>query len=356
MKTRIIYGLLAGLFMGMYWLTWTGAVLFVAILAVYLFVYLISARLHHRYNVYLNIVGIVVVGGITAVLFTEKIIPRVFSGSTAVTTIELVSLNLFTALGSFSVLTLLIPVILAFLVYKAIKQGDASTILLLVWSVVILVIMLEYRRFAYYFAVNVALLTGWFIWYTWRRLRKQDILKAVMAMVFLCAVAIIPTVQQATAKHYYFTPSDAWCETLTWVKENTREDSIILSWWDYGYWIERIAGRDAYITPSQEVDKTIDTACLFLSPSPYQREVGNSIYHDYLILDYTITTSKFKAVTIWAGKTVEIYSPEYYQSLIVRLYNSEIVGLYQLVYQSEQEIGGVPEIMVFYKRKVIDGQ
>ena len=29
-----------------------------------------------------------------------------------------------------------------------------------------------------------------------------------------------------------------WIESLTWVKNNTPDDSVVASWWDYGYWIQ----------------------------------------------------------------------------------------------------------------------
>lgn len=34
-----------------------------------------------------------------------------------------------------------------------------------------------------------------------------------------------------------------WIETLSWIKENIPEDSVIVSWWDYGYWITVIGNR-----------------------------------------------------------------------------------------------------------------
>ena len=128
-------------------------------------------------------------------------------------------------------------------------------------------IMLEHRRFAYYFAVNASLLTGWFIWYTWQKLSKQDLSRAIAVMAILCGLVLFPNIQQATAKYAYHTPSDAWCETLAWVKENTREDSLILAWFDYGYWIQRMGGRKAYITGSMPVKKVEETARFFLSPA-----------------------------------------------------------------------------------------
>ena len=37
--------------------------------------------------------------------------------------------------------------------------------------------------------------------------------------------------------------SDDWKDAMTWLKENTPEDVIVASWWDYGYWITTLSER-----------------------------------------------------------------------------------------------------------------
>ena len=44
-----------------------------------------------------------------------------------------------------------------------------------------------------------------------------------------------------------YPPSNDWLETLEWIKLNTPEDSVVASWWDYGYWISTIAERTTLI-------------------------------------------------------------------------------------------------------------
>jgi asparagine N-glycosylation enzyme membrane subunit Stt3 len=53
---------------------------------------------------------------------------------------------------------------LAMLVYFAIKEEFAEKTLFLVWSVIMLIALLGQRRFGYYYAINIALLTGYFSW------------------------------------------------------------------------------------------------------------------------------------------------------------------------------------------------
>jgi len=44
-----------------------------------------------------------------------------------------------------------------------------------------------------------------------------------------------------------YPPSNDWIETLEWIKMNTPEDSIVASWWDYGYWISTVTERTTLI-------------------------------------------------------------------------------------------------------------
>jgi len=47
-----------------------------------------------------------------------------------------------------------------------------------------------------------------------------------------------------------YPPSNDWLETLEWIKTNTPEDSVVASWWDYGYWIQTIAERTTLVDNS----------------------------------------------------------------------------------------------------------
>jgi len=53
---------------------------------------------------------------------------------------------------------------LAMVIYFAIKEQRAERTLLVVWSIIMLAAVVGQRRFGYYYAVNAALLTGYFSW------------------------------------------------------------------------------------------------------------------------------------------------------------------------------------------------
>jgi dolichyl-diphosphooligosaccharide--protein glycosyltransferase len=45
---------------------------------------------------------------------------------------------------------------------------------------------------------------------------------------------------------YLMEPTNDWPDAMLWVKTNTPENAKILSWWDYGYWIETLGDRITY--------------------------------------------------------------------------------------------------------------
>ena len=53
---------------------------------------------------------------------------------------------------------------------------------------------------------------------------------------------------------------------MQWLKENTSEDTIIASWWDYGYWISTLSERKTLADNSTTLDWQIrKIAAMYLS-------------------------------------------------------------------------------------------
>jgi len=40
---------------------------------------------------------------------------------------------------------------------------------------------------------------------------------------------------------------EQWYKAMTWIRENTEENAVIISWWDYGYWIQAIGMRTTVV-------------------------------------------------------------------------------------------------------------
>jgi len=201
------------------------------------------------------------------------------------------------------------------------------------------------------------------------------------------------------SKRVPYAPSDAWCSVLDWMRENTPEpfgnineyyslvqsdqyisySSIlssypdttntidyykeldvyypypdtaygVLSWWDYGYWITRMAHRLPTANPSQDPRAIRDMAAFFTAQDEETADkVIEKVDGKYIIIDYETAyvnpnnaSGKFWAVITWGGMQVTdffdmylvthpedqtkliqrpLYYPEYFRSMAVRLYN-----------------------------------
>jgi dolichyl-diphosphooligosaccharide--protein glycosyltransferase len=179
--------------------------------------------------------------------------------------------------------------------YKLFKELKPKYTLLLVWSIIILLITLAQNRFAYYYAVNVAVLSGGFGSFLlnitqWDKLTKayessnpKDAIGNlriwhIIAVLVIIAVFIYPpadvTLVKGAARWGPVSPGYyEWHEALTWMRENTPDPGLdyygvyempprgepypypetaygVMSWWDYGhiitYWAHRIPNANPF--------------------------------------------------------------------------------------------------------------
>jgi dolichyl-diphosphooligosaccharide--protein glycosyltransferase len=482
-----IYSLLAGIFLGIYFLTWSGALLFVFIIFVYLVVQFIFDHLKSRSTQYLcfvstitfivtllmflplsrdrmvlasfaiaiivpiaisalsylmasrNIKPILYPASIIGLGLVSLVVFRIVNPSLLQSMIE--HLNIFTwpigttilemqplllpngnfswsvAWGNFTTSFFLSFISLGILLYLVIKRSETDKTLFVVWSLIILAATLSMRRFAYYFTVNVALLSGYFAWLilefsgfkavvakpaeilkTTKKKDKQkrqvgssstarraNMALGVIAVFFL---VIFPNIGKAieTASYPAFAPSDAWCESLSWLRDNTpdpfgnpdfyyelyKEPPAgksynypetaygVTAWWDYGYWITRIGRR---IPTSNPGTNHIGEAFIFTAQDETSaNEILDQWGSKYVIVDNAIAKvvgGKFQALATLSGNSpdkfygiyyqlkdntlepVLLFYPEYYRSLIVRLYNFDggrVIARSSIVISSEEKV------------------
>lgn len=346
-RRRIIYGLLSALFLGLYYITWAGGMLFIFIIIAFLWVYIMRhsiANVHSRKlikPVYM-FCGLSILTMVMLLLTNFSALSAILTGATPLTTMELRPLTLWAAWGNFTFGIFIIPMVMVVLLIYAMKTRHTSAILLIVWSLITLVAMLIAMRFAYYFAVNVALLTGWFIWWVrLPRINKRHTLSQMAAIIIFITSLVIPNVMIGigTVSQAPYAPSDEWCETLSWVADNTPEtvgwsidepepsSNHIMAWWDSGYWINRMAHRKAYVNPGQQPVRIKELSLMLLSSTDVMPP------GDYLILDDNTVNNKRMSISIWAGYTPD----DYCDTLMVRLYNGENVDGWSLIYESKSQ-------------------
>ncbi|MDD5472609.1 MAG: oligosaccharyl transferase, archaeosortase A system-associated [Candidatus Methanoperedens sp.] len=180
------------------------------------------------------------------------------------------------------------------LFYYIIKKSNAEYTLVAVWSLFVLAITLAQNRFAYYYAVNVAILIGFLgskilDFGDWNRFDSNDIVECITKIRIQHVLSIILVVAvigflPAGASPYRTTMADAqwgaiqggyyeWHDALTWMRYNTpvpelpyysiyekppagqkynysKNDYGVMSWWDYGhiitYWARRIPDANPF--------------------------------------------------------------------------------------------------------------
>ena len=296
---------------------------------------------------------------------------------------------------NFTTGSLLSLIALGILINHVIKNDEADTILIIVWSLFMLGLTLLMRRFAYYFAVDVAILTAYAAWLLLKffgfrdtviqadkepvRIHKKAKHKKSQSKV--ASVRVSPVIQvigilivfflvlfpdiiyaRNTAKYPPFTPSNAWCESMDWLKENTPEpygdpefyyalydkpfkqpsgSYGIAAQWDFGYWIAKFAHRPPLVNPGV-IYKRKPVSEYFLSQDEKSAVSNvNARNSRYIIMDYdtAMPLKKYYSFLQYAGideqefydvyiqrkgsalNAVVLYYPEYYRSLAVRLYN-----------------------------------
>ena len=82
-----------------------------------------------------------------------------------------------------------------------------------------------------------------------------------------------------------YPPTNDWIDSLEWMKHNTPEDAIIVSWWDYGYWIQTMGDRTTFIDNATLIDWRIkQIANIFLSTPDTAWNELNKIDADYVVI------------------------------------------------------------------------
>jgi len=134
---------------------------------------------------------------------------------------------------------------------------------------------------------------------------KIGIFLIILTLILIPTIRINLVNADSMARGIGGSPNTAWMQDLDFIRQNTSDTSVILSWWDYGYWFETLGARAAivdggnaahYVMPGEEMlnfyiaDFFTDSNYTNWLPRFKARGIN------YLVLDYTMI-GKYSAVT-----------------------------------------------------------
>jgi dolichyl-diphosphooligosaccharide--protein glycosyltransferase len=184
------------------------------------------------------------------------------------------------------------------LAYSVKKDKRPEETLVLVWTFIMLLAIYGQNRFAYYYAINVALLSGYFAAKVldlvgWKKIEaayhdkvksiggipgflSKNIKAAHLITIFMLLLLVAyPSYSLAMQQSQYASGTNGyWLDSLFWMEANTPDPGMdfleiyeapesgerfvysdtaygVMSWWDYGHEIEAIARRMPNANPFQ---------------------------------------------------------------------------------------------------------
>lgn len=87
--------------------------------------------------------------------------------------------------------------------------------------------------------------------------------------------------------------TDDWTNAMEWIEQNTEEDAVIASWWDYGYWITTLSNRTTLADNATLNSTRIETlAKMFISDEQSGLKIAQDLQADYILV-YTVGQIRF---------------------------------------------------------------
>jgi asparagine N-glycosylation enzyme membrane subunit Stt3 len=149
-------------------------------------------------------------------------------------------------------LLLIFPLGLAFLLWKRDRFSLFTLGYLGLYLAGTGALLLMGGRYLMLFAIPLVLAGGIFFGMLPEILKPRVTTKGMWAVGFVCALSVVPCYLGASdASQAQSVMDDNLWEALTWIRDNTPEDAVVLSGWDSGYWIESIAKRRTVMNGSQ---------------------------------------------------------------------------------------------------------
>jgi len=163
----------------------------------------------------------------------------------------------------------------------------------------------------------------------------------------------LPNTILNSGSHFNISTND-WPDAMQWLRENTPEDAVIASWWDYGYWISTLAERKTLADNSTLLDWQIrKIAATYMStPEDAWRiltaDTDTNVSSHYVTLPSNISTPTRQGDNIYDEKQQKLDAFKEWKDdpTIEKIYDPEIDKKYPTLYdwwESEEYI--IPPII-----------
>ena len=171
-----------------------------------------------------------------------------------------------------------------------------------------------------------------------------------------------------------------WKDSLEWIKQNTPEDSVIASWWDYGYWITTLSERSTLADNATiHTSKIQQIAKIFLNSPDQSWEMLNKLDVDYVVifvsgqkLDipsetplYTLSGGGDESKKQWFMRIADeplskylhsdgISGTDYFwdQTMLGQMFPFSLLGYVNPQNQQQQSVSYVPGFIPIYEKEI----
>lgn len=167
--------------------------------------------------------------------------------TTEVSIRELYQTDIHVLYNLFSFGLVLAPLGIVLSIWKDRKYSHAVYLILFIIGTYSMLV--KGGRFSLIMAVPVIIGTGLFFGKIYEIInekvpKKKIVSVGVISMIILSPIILVPAYLEADKNNSGQREiTDEWWEALNWVNENTPEDATIVTWWDFGYWIEAVGKR-----------------------------------------------------------------------------------------------------------------
>jgi len=234
---------------------------------------------------------------------------------------------------------LLIPIAVG--LYLAWKKRAEGSIFFACWFLSLLVLSLFAKRVLLYAAPAACLLSGVGLAFMWDWMKRggfQPLRKVGVAALLFLLILISTTVAYSRGSNPRMAVHEDWQDALIYLRENTPQEAVIMTEWDYGYWILDLGQRRPVVDNGYygwDMRKLHDIGLAYSTTEPSEAaQIMEKYGADYLIFS-ELELDIAAHILGWAGLDEE-YDEFPHDSLVVRSLNGDFQseGGLEVVYRS----------------------